>query len=304
MNLPLPKTYQDFIATLLPNEATQWLKSASRILDSAVSEFQLTELSLVDNLTYNIVCYATSNIYGPVVLKICLPNFEAIQEMQALQLYDGHFACRCYYQNTTDRLLILERILPGTTLNKVPNRHKRIAIFADLATNLLLPINKAVTLPAYYEVYQRALSKVEWTKPAYAAMKENILLAGSYYQLIQQSSSALYLLHGDLHHDNILLAADGYRAIDPQGFIGEKVLETARFCENELAKQTIDQANIRQIIDLLAKHFKEEPSAIALAWFVDFVLSTLWDIEDNCPETLVKQNLAVLQLLNKYLTNN
>ena len=42
------------------------------------------------------------------------------------------------------------------------------------------------------------------------------------------------LLHGDLHHENILLDASGnWKAIDPQGRIGEQCLECGRFLLNE-----------------------------------------------------------------------
>jgi len=42
------------------------------------------------------------------------------------------------------------------------------------------------------------------------------------------------LLHGDLHHDNILLNGNRYYIIDPKGVVGDIVFDIPRFILNEV----------------------------------------------------------------------
>src|SRR5690606_23152783 len=48
------------------------------------------------------------------------------------------------------------------------------------------------------------------------------------------TSHKTVLLHGDLHHDNILKNSDGWVVIDPKGFIGDPVYEVAAFIRNPI----------------------------------------------------------------------
>ena len=42
-------------------------------------------------------------------------------------------------------------------------------------------------------------------------------------------------MHGDLHHDNILLRKDGsYAMIDPKGVAGPEILDLPRYIMNEI----------------------------------------------------------------------
>ena len=48
------------------------------------------------------------------------------------------------------------------------------------------------------------------------------------------SAEKTVLLHGDLHHENILKHGDGWLIIDPQGFIGDPVFEVCAFILNPI----------------------------------------------------------------------
>lgn len=65
------------------------------------------------------------------------------------------------------------------------------------------------------------------------------------------------LLHGDFHHDNILLGNDGeYIIIDPKGVIGDPVFDIARFILNEFDDEITTELykKINHIISILEKN--------------------------------------------------
>ncbi|MFZ5828390.1 MAG: aminoglycoside phosphotransferase family protein, partial [Bacillota bacterium] len=95
------------------------------------------------------------------------------------------------------------------------------------------------------------------------------------------------LLHGDLHHKNILRDRQGgWRAIDPKGIAGVAVMETARFIQNELDLVAPDEvpAALDHMTSLFAAELGQPKRMVALCAFVDKVLSTVWGIEENYTE--------------------
>ena len=65
---------------------------------------------------------------------------------------------------------------------------------------------------------------------------QNLLAAAhKYYADIEPEREPLVLLHGDLHHDNILRKGDrDWVVIDPQGVVGAGFLEAGRFLQNHV----------------------------------------------------------------------
>ena len=94
-----------------------------------------------------------------------------------------------------------------------------------------------------------------------------------------ESSDARWLVHGDLHQENMLIDDEGKLvAIVPKGVVGPKVLEHGRFMHNFMR----DRGDI-PIGDILcqraktqANHFSEDE--ILRVGFIDVVLSTTWTL--------------------------
>jgi len=94
------------------------------------------------------------------------------------------------------------------------------------------------------------------------------------------------LLHGDLHHYNILQHQSEWLAIDPKGIIGEREFEIGAFLRNpfcvvEDPLETKELArNLDWVIDLTA--FNRER---VLSWcIIQAILCVCWYVEDNMLE--------------------
>jgi streptomycin 6-kinase len=98
------------------------------------------------------------------------------------------------------------------------------------------------------------------------------------------SQSRTRLLHGDLHHYNVLFDSQrGWLAIDPKGVIGEVEYEIGAILRNPferpdlfLSRSTIE----RRIEQLTAKLNLNRERVVAWA-FAQAVLSAIWQIEDG-----------------------
>jgi streptomycin 6-kinase len=112
-----------------------------------------------------------------------------------------------------------------------------------------------------------------------------------------RSASEPVLLHGDLHHDNILQHGDNWVVIDPKGVIGEPAYEVAAFIRNPIP-ELLAQSNAASIISHRIARFAEIlelPEQRILEWcYIQSVLAWAWALEDGCDETYFQQLTQIL----------
>ena len=88
------------------------------------------------------------------------------------------------------------------------------------------------------------------------------------------------LLHGDLHHDNILAHEKDWVVIDPKGVIGEEALEIRNPFPDLLLMPNV-QNIIHNRIHQFAKFLNVDPVRLYYWSYVHAVLSTIWALEDG-----------------------
>jgi streptomycin 6-kinase len=82
------------------------------------------------------------------------------------------------------------------------------------------------------------------------------------------------VLHGDLHHENILRSDGGWVAIDPKGVIGEREYETGAFIRNR-------GADAGRRADQLAETLGLDGGRIRLWSWAQAHLAAAWAAEDG-----------------------
>jgi streptomycin 6-kinase len=116
---------------------------------------------------------------------------------------------------------------------------------------------------------------------------------------LANSMSRPVLLHGDLHHENILASdRDGWLAIDPQGVIGEPAYEAGAFLRNPMPS-FLDRPKLEEVLARRIQLFSEtlglDPIRLRGWGFAQAVLAAVWSIEDH--ESGWEQRLAVANAL-------
>ena len=83
------------------------------------------------------------------------------------------------------------------------------------------------------------------------------------------------VLHGDLHHENILRSERGWVAIDPKGVIGEREYETGAFIRNH------ESPTFARSADQLAEALGLDRERIRAWSWAQAHLAAAWSIEDG-----------------------
>lgn len=97
--------------------------------------------------------------------------------------------------------------------------------------------------------------------------------------------SSPVLLHGDLHHGNILASrSKQWLTIDPKGVIGEPEYEVGAFLRNPMSlltsKDNLENL-IKRRIDRISEMTGYDKERITHWGFAQAVLSAIWSFEDH-----------------------
>jgi streptomycin 6-kinase len=216
------------ISTIYGQKGRAWLQSLPHIVTKLSQQWKLTDLIPAPNLSYNYVLFAQQNTTH-VVLKIGYDNAEVQREMAALQQYAGNGCINLLDYDKKYNALLLERAMPGVTLKHLFPKHDDQAVEYTVEV-----MRKLHTIPVTDS--SRFPTIVNWLQgldKAHPALdKKHILRAQELSDELLATQHDVVLLHGDLHHENILSSSRGYIAIDPKGVIGEPAYEIGAFIRN------------------------------------------------------------------------
>lgn len=270
------------VMSMLGEKGKEWLESLPSTIEILADHWKLKNLVPVDNMTFNYVAKAIYKTNQPVVLKIGFDEKAIADERQALTYFEGNASVRLIDYNEKHSALLLQQIIPGTTLKSLYPANDQFVIdcYVDTVKSLLgKPLSNKHEFRHISE-WLKSLDKVKSGQLPEHLLKRAIHLKNSLLTTVKTE----VFLHGDLHHDNILKNGDTWLTIDPKGIVGEPEFEIAAFdfihpteLGNEIEVKHLFESRIKRISEksnLDAQRIKN--------WvFVRLVLSAVWHVEDN-----------------------
>lgn len=185
--LELPNEYKNKIVNRYGAKGEEWLENINNIIEKYKKQFQLQDMKLIENLNMNIVIFAKSHQYGEIVMKIGAPGKVSITEMNIMKYYLEEYVPKCYASCIEDRVMILEKLMPGYPLSHVKDREERVKIFSNIANHLLIEADdKAKDFLTFDELFKEEIEYVYQNKQDYLEMIEMIDRACDMYQKIKE----------------------------------------------------------------------------------------------------------------------
>ena len=297
----LSQNFITFVTNTWGTQGTQWLNQLPEQVQSLCSKWKLTDIIPFDNLTYHYVARAYSTMYKKhLVLKIGIPNPELDNQIKALEYYAGNGCVQLLACDRMQGALLLDLIEPGTTLKSFfPSKddqavEQACALIKRLHSKPITSVTQFATMADWFSLFDTLELPQELQVPVAQARKLAYSLAST--------SQANYLLHGDLHHDNILFDASSssWIAIDPKGVIGELAYEVGAFICNpgELASDPNLDAIIARRINQFSKILAIERQRLIQACYVRTILSVCWTVRDKGDW---KDDMKIAQIIEGYL---
>ncbi len=208
------------------------------LLDACASRWSLTVLPPFPNLSFNYVAPVLLEDGTEAVLKIGMPHHkELLTEIDALRLYDGRYSVRLLESDFEQGLLLLERLSPGTVLTTLAYERNDAAA-TSIATGVMQGLWRPVPPDHPFPNVRDWAQGLERLRARFGGGVGPFPLrlveeAETLFAELLASSATPVVLHGDLHHDNILAAQRSpWLAIDPKGIVGEPAYEVGAMLRN------------------------------------------------------------------------
>ena len=225
------------------------------------------------------------------MLKIAGDEHE-IRGGKVMEWWDGHGAARVFASSAN--ALVMERAKGRQSL-----RHMALHGQDDEASRIACD-----TVAKLHAHAQTVSSRPElvplsmWFDELFAAAKTDPVLqaSASAAQRLLAEPQDMTVLHGDIHHDNILDFEDhGWLAIDPKGLLGERGFDYANLIVNPDLPTVTDPARFTRQIHVVSQAAGLDRHRL-LSWVLAFAgLSAVWFRQDES-EVQAQQDLNVARL--------
>ena len=261
-----------------------WLDRLPAIVEDCARRWDLTLGSALEPLTYNYLVSARRADGTDVVMKVASPTGEFMHQKAALAMFGGHGSVQLLASDDTNEVLLLESCKPGTLLDDLPD-DEAIAIAASIMRQLWRPLPPDHSFPTtddWGQGFARLRKYYGDTGPFPRTLVER---AERTFADFSAATVTPVLLHGDLHHDNILAAQrQSWLAIDPKGVAGDPVYESGSMLLNRSSTMRISQHPgpvLARRLDRLAGELEIERHRLRDWGVAQAVLSAWWTVEDH-----------------------
>jgi streptomycin 6-kinase len=292
-----------------PELSDSWLAALPTLIDDITADWGL-RLAEPHRMTIHWVSSVVRRDGARGVLKLGVPDGHLDAEAEALRIFDGNGAARLLKADPKRGAMLLEEIFPGTPVSELEDDEEATAVLIETARRLHRVPPEDCTLP---HLSSLSGSFLKYRDNGLVPQRMVDRAAGLFAELCA-SATAEVVLHGDLHHDNVL-ASDGglgggagdrqrhsgagseteWFAIDPHGFVGDPGYDGAAMLYNP-DPENRDPALLHLVprrIEQLAEH---DDLDRVVAWaYVMGVLAQMW-AGDNPGRALDVANLLESRL--------
>lgn len=281
----IPTAFAQTIIGMYQDQGADWLQQLPTRLAEVAQRWDL-QLGTPFALSYNYVVAAVRADGRAVVLKVGYPSRDFLNEIDALQFYQGDGIVRLLDFDREQGIMLLERLHPGDMLSTLTDDDAATAIGAAVMRRLWRPAPAAHTFPSVADWAQGLQRHRERFDGGVGPLPKPLFEeAETLFRELLAAAEPPMLLHGDLHHFNILRAQrEPWLAIDPKGLVGDSGYEVGAFLYNPApafgARPALDHLLARRVARL-AEHLGFDRARVRGWGVAQAVLSACWTIEEH-----------------------
>jgi streptomycin 6-kinase len=269
-------------------EADPWIEAVPRALPELAERWSLTLGDPFEAETTSYVLPAQRADGTPTVLKLIYPHYPETpfaQEVAGLRMWDGCGIVRLLEADAEIGAQLLERAMPGTAALDLGE-----ADALPIAANVLLrmwsapatPHPEIKTLAEQARIWATEIER-DWNEAGEPYERDLLERATSTLRRLadlvdRRRADELVLIHGDLHHGNVLRAQrEPWLAIDPKPMLGEREYDVrAPLCDRRdaLFASPDPSAHLKRRLDALLRGLGLVNPRLALEWA--FAVELTW----------------------------
>lgn len=280
----------------------EWFTALPAMVDVWCERWQITLLPEIPSLSYTVVLFGTSTITGDVVLKLAPPEMEFSAEIAGLTAFQGPGVVRLLHADREFAGMLMQRVLPGTPLRAFDDRiddATATTIGSDMLKRVWRPAptdhGDLIPLSRWFRDLYRLRDQIRDGRSGLSVSRESVEFAVALADTLLDSHEAT-VLHGDMHHGNILENGHGgWTVIDPKGLVGDRAYDVGTWLlngwpENEPGDP---ESILRRRVEIFTRELGLSRAQVLTGALVHFMLCVAWSTVDASPtEQQVDQWLA------------
>lgn len=213
----------------------------------------------------------------PAMLKLAREDEER-RGVPVLEYWNGEGAARVLAHE--GHALLLERATGPLSLSRMVYMGRD-----DQATGILCAVACKLHAPRAQPLPDSLVPLRVWFAPLapVAAAHGGVMAeAASVAESLLSAPREPVVLHGDLHHDNVVDGEKrGWLAIDPKGLYGERAFDFANLLRNPDPEPALHPGRMARQVDVIA-HCADLERTRLLQWILAFAgLSAAWAVADG-----------------------
>ncbi len=258
----------------------KWLNELPSQIAQLSKQWDFLLIRELPDLSYSYVALVElSTTKENAILKIAPVGSNIVTEAKWLKSFQ-HRVPQIYKIDEEQHAFLMEYFRPGQSVKSLVKNGND-----DEATRIICQtILELHRDQPDYSSYKH-LSEL---MPALSVLKghiDSVLLskAQALFADLTADRSIDVLLHGDLHHDNILSSGDSWKVIDPHGYVGDPLAEVGPMIHNPFDCFPIGPVKkvIEARLNILCEMLPYDPKRIQAWAFCITMLSAAWDFEEN-----------------------
>jgi streptomycin 6-kinase len=257
----LPEDFLQLMRETYGTEAVNdWLQRLPSFLEECAERWQLTLLPPFENLSLHYVAPAIRADGTPVILKTSEFSAEFEHGLTALRIFNGRGIARLLESDEEKKVMLLERLQPGTMLEElVPEQDAQAtSILAAVMRQLWRPAPTEHSFPTVAQLGKDLTQLRAHYADSYGPFPPRLVdEAMDLFAALSSSAQASMLLHGDLHYHNVLRSGQTWKAIDPKGLVGDPGYEVGASFYNPMPR-ILEVPNLEQMLARRVAQLSEE----------------------------------------------
>jgi streptomycin 6-kinase len=213
----------------------------------------------------------------PCMLKVALIEEERIGR-QLMIWWNGQGAAKVLLHD--DNAILMERAIGSHSLVEMARKNQD-----DEASSIICSVISRLHAAPHHSLPEKIIPLSKWFRSLKQVAKEKggiLKKAWLTSEHLLQNPQDIKVLHGDIHHQNILdFGVSGWLAIDPKGILGERYFDYANiFCNPDAETATKSGRLERQarVVSAIAGLDYQR----LLQWILAYAgLSAAWHFEDG-----------------------
>lgn len=266
------------IKTVYNKEGEVWLSNLSDHLDRLSTQWNFQIVRPMDDLSYNFVAVVHLQS-GLAILKTAPSSAPIMLEAEWLNAHKKSVP-RIFHLDKNNNAYLMEKLEPGISLKYLVKEGKDEEA-TRIISQVILDLQASDSL--HDMNYQHISEHVSCFSFLRGHIETGIIhCAESVFKDLCADRSKDIILHGDLHHDNILQKKLTWNVIDPHGYIGDPCAEVGPMIFNPLdyfPKNLPVRNIIENRINILTEMLPFDLERIKAWTFCLALRSSAWDVE-------------------------